>query len=196
MRDEWVADKYDLAKWSTLVHLAEAAKARSIVHIAFFRSSERPDLLKGEEARPVPSKVWKALRDLTHIKSALEETLDFDVRIFNEEFNPQDREIYLEECVGFTLAAPRPRIVLLDPDTGLQPNTLTAEHVSGAEVRELWSRLSTRDYLVLYQHARRDRTWRGDVRSDFESLIGMATTQEFFSPSIAEDVTFFAARKN
>lgn len=193
MRDKWFGDDRDLAKWGTLVHLAEEEAAETIVQIAFYRQSGKPCLFDGKGREEIHEEVWDFFRNCENIER-LGSDFDFSVRIFSREFTPSDRSGYLRCCTRFVKKCACPRIVFLDPDTGLQPERANAEHVTRSELRTVWEALDKGDRLVLYQHARRTGSWREDVREEFQNTLGVTETQEFYSPSVARDVTFFSAQ--
>ena len=62
--------------------------------------------------------------------------------------------------VGQTLSVLHVKVVLLDPDTGMEPTRRTESHVGRDEIEEVWRALSSHDWLVLYQHQRRESGWR------------------------------------
>ncbi len=61
--------------------------------------------------------------------------------------------------------ADRSKVVLLDPDTGIEPGRATAKHATTTEVSIIWQALRSGDWLVVYQHAARGGSWTPDVPS-------------------------------
>ena len=68
MREEWYGDPRDLVKWGTLVHLARYDSIRTIIQVAFFRVSERPQLESDGHKWRVADEVWRHFRDLGSIR--------------------------------------------------------------------------------------------------------------------------------
>ncbi len=197
MQDIWYGDKRDLIKWGTVVHLAHHHRIRTILQVAFFRPnnlSDRPRLESHGRQSQVAHEVWCHFRNLQSIQG-LARRCALKIRVLGARFDPDKRDRYFRYVVR-TLEAHRQRkVVLLDPDTGIEPKTRrTASHVGVAEIDQVWRIIRPGDWLVLYQHRRRVRGWQDDVRKDFVRACGMSDVRIFTSTS-ASDVAFFVATK-
>lgn len=193
MRDAWYSDKRDVIKWGTLIHLARRHRVRTIFQVTFRRFSERPRLESEDGVWPVAEEVWRHFRNLRDIRR-LQRPCGVRVRVVDDWFDPKERRTYLRRVAAALRTEARRKVVLLDPDTGIAPANRTAAHIARDEITEVWKVLSPRDWLVLYQHARRARAWRGQVRSQFARACNHARVTVFTS-EWAPDVTFFAAAK-
>lgn len=195
MRDTWYSDRRDLAKWATVVYLTKRADAKSVLQITYYRTSERPRMFCGNDERPIPEEVWKHFRDVGAVAD-LATDAGFAVRVLETPFDPNRRDGYAEIYIAAIREMTGPRIVLVDPDTGLEPSGgAKPEHATEAEIRKIWNCLDPDDVLVMYQHARRTEHWREEVKKRLKCIIG-DRVEEFFSPQIAGDVTFFAGKKD
>jgi hypothetical protein len=67
--------------------------------------------------------------------------------------------------------------VFLNPDTGLEPEKPSFEHVLESEFSVIWRALDTGDVLVFYQHQtnRNGQPWIHPKKLQFESAIGLAS---------------------
>ena len=102
---------------------------------------------------------------------------------------------YTEKLVKHLATLASPKIVLLDPDTGIAPKHFNARHVTADEVRAVWEALEPHDWLVLYQHARRSKTWLADTVAEFNACCSGTDASIFRSQETAPDVALFAARR-
>ena len=93
-----------------------------------------------------------------------------------------------------------PGIVFLDPDTGLEPQNPTLDHVRDDEVAAVWAVLKELDLLVFYQHQtnRNGQPWIDSKKQQFERAIGLPVGSARLARSevIARDVVFFYAQKD
>lgn len=168
MRAEWYGDKRDLIKWGCLLALAKRRKTGKIFQIAFCTETNWPKLHIGDEdGVDLPERVRKHFRDVDKIQ----ELGDGQVEIEILSYSPEQRDAYLDKVLQ-EIAEPHDvsRIVFLDPDTGLEPDTppgtkkrkTSGKHVSESDVKRLWEAMSPGDILALYQHMdnrRGDETW-------------------------------------
>ena len=195
MRDKWYADNRDLVKWSILIHLAKEQDIKSILQIAYYRTSELGNVTIDGSVFPIPDEVKDHFRNINNIKNIVSSV---SVEIFNQVFN--DRNKYLNQAiVAFERYKYRPVIVFLDPDTGLEPNNPSLNHVLDIEANKIWVCLKPGDIIVLYQHQtnRNGQTWVEPKRIQFanalkEQLENIKTAN---SSNIARDVVFFYAKK-
>ena len=87
-------------------------------------------------------------------------------------------------------------IVFLDPDTGLAGSVVKPEHVTADDLRSVFEVMAAGDMLVCYQHARRQKDWRGERRRAFTLALGVSAQEvEVFESELARDVVLFSATK-
>ena len=198
MRNSFYADKRDLVKWGTMVHLCQENNLHKIVQVAFLPT--KPDDLPvirpntGKEF-DIERKVWDHFRNVRRIEE-LGDTLDINVRVIIDRSSREDYMQIVRDKVQST--STELKAVLLDPDTGLEPESRpTANHVTVEEVRTIWNMLNSGDWLVLYQHASRVRNWDIAGREKFAVACGIecGCVISFKSPKHANDVALFAAKK-
>jgi len=151
MQGLWYGDRRDRVKWGALAHLAKRFRLASILQVAYFRDGvER--LLKtdtGEHAIPEP--VWKHFADLAAVEG-LSRILGVEIHVHVDVFDPKKRKKYIDDVLCAAEKHPRPRLLFLDPDTGIQPGTLKPEHVSAEEITRLWRALGAGEVLAVCQH--------------------------------------------
>ena len=88
-------------------------------------------------------------------------------------------------------------LVLLDPDVGLASDTHGPEHVTSTEVAAVFEVLRPGDLLVCYQHARKQKDWRGRARRAFANAPGVPSFEvEALQSEVARDVLMLAVKKN
>ena len=119
-----------------------------------------------------------------------------EIEVVKEPFT--DRAAYFERvCERVGERRGGPMLVLLDPDVGLAPETPGPEHVASAEVAGVFAALRQGDLLVCYQHARRQKDWRGRARRAFANAPGMPSFEvEVLQSEVARDVLLLAVKKN
>jgi len=194
VRDSWYADKRDLVKWGTLAHIALREHLQLIVQVPYARGGSRPTLRTSKGEVAIHPAVWRFFRDLSAVE-ALGKTLGCKVVVIPDIFDPQQRQAYNQTVVDRLRDFRAPKVVLLDPDTGLASAKPAAEHVAPRDVQGVWEAINRGDWLVLYQHASRTKTWRTDAGRRFAAICGARECEEFLAPQIAWDVVFFAVRK-
>lgn len=197
MRDKWYGDNRDLVKWTTLVHIARACKLRSILQVPYWRpesEEELPRIVFSNSKIVVTREVWGFFRDIRKIVD-LGDEVGISIGVIMDEFNPGERAVYLR-CVRKHIAkVASPVLLFLDPDTGLQPKHVSAKHTTFEEVKDCWATLRPRDWLVLYQHARRQPGWEKPVEADLARLCNGARVKVARSEKIGKDVLFLCAEK-
>jgi hypothetical protein len=195
VKDMWYGDRRDLVKWGTLVHLARSEQIRTVIQVAFLRT-ERPTLQTGQDEVEIAQEVWQHLRDVNLIRGLGEKT-GLDIVVFDREFDPKGRREYIREVADLLKSRSEKKVVLLDPDTGIEPKKAGPTHVKVVEIQELWEVLSQGDWLVLYQHASRKANWCECMRAKFAKACGVKEEEvkTFEAREIAWDVAFFAANK-
>ncbi len=197
MRDDWYGDKRDLVKWGVLFHLARHYRVRAIIQVPFLRAriTEGPWLESNRRRWLIAAEVWLHFRNLLDIRR-LGRRCRLAIDVLDTRFDPLTRKSYIGEVVRQLGTYEMQKIVLLDPDTGLEPRRRTGSHVGLDEVAAVWRTLASGDWLVLYQHARRVKGWRGGARETFARAcrVEVARVRSFWSTS-ASDVVLFALLK-
>ena len=195
MRDEWYSDNRDLVKWGVLLKLAELHNMATILQVAYYhppRWDEKGIDIDGN-AYPLPQEVVSHFRDIKKIKAMRSNAR---VRVLVDPF--QDRDRYLQRVLMAIRSLPRPAIVFLDPDTGLEPlGKAKPVHVLEKELCEIWHALRRGDLLALYQHQIREDRWVEKKRAQFENAIGLDPGGSKLAQgrAIARDVAFFFSRR-
>lgn len=197
MNDMWYADKRDLVKWGTLVHLASRESLQLIVQVPFLRTPSQDCRLRvSREGQPeAVAEVWEFFRNV-HAITALGSRIGRRIVVLGDSFCPDNRSAYrggiAKAIQGFT----EPKAVLLDPDTGLaRERRATAKHATHEDVQAIWRILNPGDWLVLYQHAPRAKEWQEPARDSFRQACGAQAVVMFTAEQIAVDVALFAAQK-
>ncbi len=196
MRDQWYGDNRDIVKWSALVHLARRDGVSAILHVAMYRPDRPPEPLAGVRGEVPPAvEVIRHFRDLDDIQRLASAT-GFRIEVLKDLFT--DRAAYFTRvCELIQARDDRPVLVFLDPDVGLATESPGPEHVSSAEVAAVYEALRPDDMLVCYQHARRQKDWRGRARRAFANAPGLPSFQvEVLQCDLARDVLLFAVKKD
>ena len=196
MKNQWYADHRDLVKWGTLLHLAAAHDIRSIIQIAFLTPDDVPVLLTSEFGdTALDPRVLHHFRNISRI-AELSGPNGPSIYAFTQPFAVRSRHAYIRAALlAVQAVAERPVAVLLDPDTGIAERLATSKHIKDTEVFEFWSVLQPSDWLVLYQHAARQRSWLASRRAVFVHALAGAPVLTFRALSGARDVAFFAAMR-
>ena len=188
MRAEWFGDRRDLVKWSILANIVQKNSVKRVIYVPFFPNENTPN-----EVHPT---VWQHFRDLVTI-SPLAQKLGFEVSSINKPFDNLQRGDYIAmvlsaiQCVDH-----QPRLVCLDPDTGLEPQKLTLRHVSIAELIQIWAGLDrSGDRLVVYQHRWRDPQWKELALKRFSEALIRAHCHPVSIPNIDPDVLMLVAER-
>jgi hypothetical protein len=203
MQGLWYGDKRDRVKWGALVYLSREQKISCIVQVAYFRHG--PDLklqineCEVEREEELPQEVWNHFSDLMHIErlgdaiGKIIVVLDHKLKLI---FDPYKRNDYITAIVS-EIKNPKivsemknrsPKIVFLDPDTGIEPNTRKPEHVAIKDMQEIWKALSMGDLLAVYQHSDRTEKWLPARKKTMSSACGGAYINTITGKGIASDV--------
>ncbi|MGH2397071.1 MAG: hypothetical protein ACRDFW_08795 [bacterium] len=193
MKDTWYADQRDLVKWGTLAHVAERHSLAAIVQVAYLRPGTRGALLNGNGEVPISPAVWSFFRDITTVRN-LGDLLHRRIVVIDKPFMPQRRRQYRQAVVESVRSVESSKIVLLDPDTGIAPAKPSGKHVTTEDIAAVWEVLQSGDWIAVYQHRSRSKTWKQDARDRFAAVCGNAV-QVYAAPTIASDVLFLAKRK-
>lgn len=195
MKQRWFGDNRDLIKWGSLIHLAEAEKIELIVHVLYLTESSHPRLQRGDADFPVADRVWKHFRDMDSVRSLCGK-FPKEIHVFDAGFRHADRAAYHETLAGdLGEFRRRKKVVFLDPDTGIAPSRATERHVTTSEISMIWNRMSSRDWLVAYQHRHRRPDWQAESIEKFRGACSGAAVEVFSGPDVASDVVLLAAMR-
>ena len=194
MRDGWYSDDRDLLKWATLTHLADREQLRSVVQVAMFRPSKRMTIETASGPIGIPDLVWSHFRDIRGI-SPLGEAAGLKISIIDAPFAAQNRVAYFTYVAKALRDMPDAKAVLLDPDTGFEPQNPNSKHVTAADVRTTWDALAEQDWLLLYQHRWHQTQWKEDAKAKFASACGVPNVETFQASKMPSDVILLAAHK-
>lgn len=197
MQTQWYGDKRDLVKWGTLIHLCRENALKTVIQVPFLPKDNGCNQQLSVDGKSVqfPVEVWRHFRDLRHVEK-LGLSTGLRITVLPLEFNHQGRAGYLAQvCESLGRMNGKPKVVFLDPDTGIEPETAGAKHVKLQELQEFWRCLQPGDWLVLYQHALRQNGWEKYQRDRFQKACGVPRVKTYHCKEIASDVRFFAAYK-
>ena len=195
MNVKWYGDKRDLIKWGSLLHLAKDQQIGTIFYVAMLTPHDSsPILTVDNNTHSIDGAVWNHFRCLEDIRR-LGDAAGVNIDLHMASFTHQNRSGYFDAVIVRIHDLPSPKIVFLDPDTGLAVQTGTSEHVKPLELVRIWQGLSGGDWLVLYQHSSRSKTWKEDKKRQFQSACGVDQVRVYDGPTVAHDVVFFAATK-
>jgi hypothetical protein len=179
--------------------MAKAHHMDVILQVAFYRpDGDEWKLDAGGKIVSFPLAVVSHFpRRLEQIK-ALGRVTGVEIEVFRESFDGGGRQEYIGRVISkIREYSPRRIIAFLDPDTGLARKRPDLGHVNAKEVTLIFQALNTRDWLVLYQHARRQRNWIESAVNDFSNAVGIAarSIETYRCLEVAGDVALLAARK-
>lgn len=195
MRDIWYSDNRDLIKWGVLAHIARMQSLKTIVQVPYWRKEEQQPHFSFREKRvALDQDVWSFFRNIRHIKR-LSEQLGVNIAVFDDEFTHSERKAYSQSLSRHLADCKRPLLVFLDPDTGLEPEKLNVTHTTLVEVTCAWKDLMVGDWLVFYQHARRETGWVESVSAQLSRACAGAKIEVARSEAIGNDVAFLCAEK-
>ncbi len=195
MRDRWYGDDRDVVKWGAALHLARREGLADIVYVAMHRPDDDwPKLVTARGPAPLPDEVVRHFRDLDDLRRLEART---GVRIATVRDPFVDRAAYFRRVCERVGKYAAPVLVLLDPDTGLAPDVGAGpQHVTTDEVAALFAAMRPGDLLACYQHARRQKDWRGRARRAFANAPGVPSFEvEALRSDLARDVLLLAVRK-
>ncbi len=195
MKDKWYGDNRDLVKWGVLLELTRRFDAEHILQVLYYRPNEWEQLEIDGEQVPLPPAVIQHFRNTSAITAIQRPP---HVEVVGDRFD--DRSEYLRIVLQRLKTHPaKPRLVFLDPDTGLESRHSRPEHVLNSELAEIWREMAPGDVLVFYQHQtnRSGTPWIKEKQAQFECALGLnpGSSKVALAPKIARDVAFFFIRK-
>ena len=195
MRDRWYGDDRDVVKWSAVLHLARREGLTDVLYVAMHRPDDDwPPLATARGPVALPVEVVGHFRDLDDLQRLAART---GLRIATVKEPFVDRAAYFRRLREQVRQYAAPVLVLLDPDTGLAPDGGAGpQHVTSEEVAGLFAALRPGDLLACYQHARRQKDWRGRARRAFANAPGVPSFEvEALRSDLARDVLLLAVKK-
>jgi hypothetical protein len=193
MQGLWYGDRRDRVKWGALAHLVDRFDLASILQVAYFRDGAERLLKTDLGEYPIADEVWKHFADLAAIER-LSKALGVEIRVHGEAFDSRKREEYIVGVLSAAGQRPRPRLLFLDPDTGIEPGSLKPEHVSTREIARLWTALDLGEVLAVYQHAPHETAWVDQSVQHMAKACPGADVRSI-QGSVAKDVAILWARK-
>lgn len=195
MRDKWYADNRDLVKWAVLLTLAERYAVKHILQVLYYRPTEWPQVEVDGDPISMPAAVVQHFRT-----AAAASTIEAFAAVEVVAYPFVRRDEYHRMVIDrIRSRQTTPGIVFLDPDTGLESQTPSLDHVLERELAEVWAELKAGDVLVFYQHQtnRNGQPWIGPKKEQFERVLGLATGAAKLARAeqIARDVVFFYVLK-
>ena len=207
MRDWWYGDNRDVVKWGTVLVLARKRSIPVVFQVTFYRP-DRPNyhLTVDGASEPLPIEVIRHFRDIDHIQR-LAENVELRIDIHKDLFQwraefrtrADFRKAYFADVTSRIKQYGETIIVLLDPDTGIAPETCGYEHVTRQEIQGVLRAMKFGDVLLFYQHARLGNgDWLNTTREEFRQSVGKGVPVDTITCNeIANDVAFFVVdRRN
>jgi hypothetical protein len=189
MKESWYGDKRDLLKWSAVLHLCKQHRIESVFHVAMVTEPEPHTIIAEGQRVDVEKPVWQHFRSLENTLRLFRK--DY-LHIFDRPFTHKGRAHYFTEAVDELKALAGRKLVLLDPDTGLEPTKVTEKHITLRECITVWSSLAPSDLLLLYQHSWRAADWKDAATKKLEDALDHAPLIKFEAP-FATDVVLLGA---
>ena len=171
MKDYWYADNRDLIKWGVLLNLAKRFNAVRILQLAYYRPSSFGQLIIDGEVHDIPEEVISHFRD---IRDIFRMGGGIQISVLDALF--QNRRDYAKRVLEFIGSYPDERcIVFLDPDTGLEPQKPSLNHVLNGEAQQVWGAIKSGDSLAFYQHQtnRNGQPWIEPKRLQLARALGV-----------------------
>ena len=205
VRNEWYGDKRDFLKWPSVLHLAQREGIRRIVQIAMYTDPGPADpgitTLDGDivQCQAVAAQVAGHFHRHNNLNgiAALGQHLGIDIEVWLEPFTHATRAGYFANVLNEIQGSTTRTIWFFDPDTGIEtPTQDDARHVRLQELADAFEAMQPGDWLVCYQHARRERGWRALARTLLANQLGVDEDDvEVFMSNYANDVIVLAVEK-
>ncbi len=195
MQGIWYGDRRDRVKWGALLHLANSRAIPRIVQVAYYRDGPAPMLQTEEREIPLLAEVWDHFSDLRHI-GRLGDKAGKEIIVLDQPYDPARRREYIAAVLADLKKIEPPRIVFLDPDTGIEPASAKPEHATRLDIAQVWADLVTQDVLAIYQHADRTKTWRDDRARTMADACEKASVRAIVGTGVASDVAVLWCSKD
>ncbi|NIM50504.1 MAG: hypothetical protein GTN69_08620 [Armatimonadetes bacterium] len=209
MREQFYGDSRDVSKWSVIAQLAAGHKVRNVLQVAMLRP-DKPDTQGSTRHEPLychpaikaffDGERRIGVRDLRRV-STLPAHCNFGFGVdvveegfWGEGFGPY-RAAYFRKVLARLAALSDPRLVLLDPDTGITTARYPRpEYVGVKELSVVYEYVSHGDVLLVYQHKPRFTRTGAEWWLKAEGLLRVAARESASVRSfIDDDVAFIAA---
>lgn len=194
MQDYFYSDKLDLLKWGALVSIAKTNAIPFILQVPFPPGRlKRPTLiLNGETLDIFPLEVWTHFRNSLEIRK-LGHLTGLEIEYFQAPPGTANRQAYIDLLLHRIREQARKKLILLDPDTGIEPTRANSTHVTLSDIRAIWQELSPGDRLSVYQHQpqRTGRGWETGKKQQFEEACG--TSSAIYMAQMGTTTTAFPA---
>jgi len=161
--------------------------------VALYRAWPERQLRADGNLVPIPQKVWDHFSNLRNIEK-LGDSTGIEIIVLDRELG--ERRQYIREMAQrIRQYTADPKVVFLDPDTGIEPQAPKLKHVTIRDIQEIWEALEPDDWLAVYQHAYRRGNWCEESKDKFRRACGVEQVTAFLGEKIAADVAVFAAQK-
>lgn len=194
MQAIWYGDRRDRVKWGGLIHLAEQNNIQNIIQVVYYREGHYPVLNSNDGSFPLSDAVWKHFSDLNNIQRLAQAT-GRSITVFDHPFEPDSRREYIAQVIAELVHIKSPKIVFLDPDTGLSFRSPRPEHVTEDDLQEIWEALQSDDILVVYQHAARSKDWLERRSRELSEICCNTEVRTITSAEVAKDVALLWCKK-
>ncbi len=195
MQDIWFGELRDRVKWGAAVHIAREHGLRTIIQVPYRCDCKQPMLKIGTRYERIDAAVWRYFSDLRSIER-LSGAVGVRIKVFMRKLAHADRNDYIAAAVKFITGFPvEPKLVLLDPDTGIAPRggRCGPGHVSGQEISNFWGALGRADALAVYQHAARRPDWAAGYSKLLRSVCNGSRVEIIRGRDFANDMAILVA---
>lgn len=169
---------------------------KHVTQVAYFSESSWLRLLFDRKNEDIPKEVIEHFRDINNVK-LLGKKVGITIDIVKSEFSNSGREAYTKSICRRIQKQSKQQIVFLDPDNGLAPKIVKAEHVTCEDISLMWQCLKGGDYLVLYQHSPHIPNWRNARRREVAKACSIKESKMKMWKALEKinDVAFFFCEK-
>jgi hypothetical protein len=195
MRPIWYGDRRDRVKWGALFYLANHYGLETILQVPYLQDEVIDTRLFIGSARlvSIPAHIWGHFSDLQNIRR-LRRWTGINIVVIKDAFAHAKRGNYVDAVVK-RIRRYGPKLVFLDPDTGIQPPGRSGPtHAAIVDIDRIWGSLRLGDILSVYQHAQRTSGWVQLKRGQLAEVCG-ARVNVIQAPAIAKDVVLLWCRR-
>ena len=204
MRDRFYGDNNDVVKWGALICLAHRHRVKHILQVPYYERDQIDLTLEvrsgaERETEDLPREVWRHFRGIEKILP-LQPSVGVEIEVLKRE--PGDRAAYMEYVIDEVRARRHKKIVLLDPDTGIQPvkSLPGPKHARSHNIRRVFEVMRTGDFLALYQHRRqssKNGAWVEESREQLGRAVRRRSSEiiTLQCRAVTKDMVLFAVRK-